>query len=889
MCIAFKRLFVLMVFAVSLVPVAACAAEDGGIVRATLKNGLEVVIVRNALAPVVSVQVNYKAGSNETPPGFPGTAHAQEHMMFRGSPGLSGDQLASLIAALGGEFNADTQQTVTRYFLTVPAEYLDVALHIEALRMKGVLDSEKLWSKERGAIEQEVVQDLSNPEYILETRLLASLFAGTPYEHDALGTKPSFDKTSGKMLKKFYDDWYAPNNAVLVIVGDINPKIAMEKVKKLFTAIPSRTLPSRPPIKLKPLKTSTIELKSDLPYGLAIVAYRLPGYDSPYYAAGQVLSDVLSSQRGKLYALVPEGKALSAEFDDIPLPGVAAGYASAAFPKGGDGHALIESIKGIIAEYVKNGVPPELVEAAKRREITDKEFRKNSVTGLADAWSQAVAVEGRTSPDDDMVAIGKVSSADVNRVAREYLDNETAVTSILEPQPSGKPVMSKAMRGRESFAPARTKPVKLPVWAKKALSQRESVTSATSPSVFMLANGLRLIVRPTRISRTVSVYGQIRNRPQLQEPEGKEGVSDVLDSLFSYGTTTLDRISYRKALDDIAAEASAGTSFSLQVLSDQFPRGLQLLADNLLHPALPDQAFKVVRRESAAALAGRMQSPDYLAGRALRKGLYPKGDPMLRKATPETVAALNLADVKKYYAKVFRPDMTTIVVIGDISPKRAKAEVEHYFGGWKSFGPKPDTTLPKVPLNKASVVAVPDSSRVQDEVRLVETLGLDRGNPDYYPLQVGLHVLSGAFYATRLYRDLREQTGLVYMVDAFIDAGKTRSLFGVVYGCDPQNVTKARSVIRRNLLEMRKLKVTDEELLQARTLLLRQIPLSRASTGSIALGMLGLVEKDLPLDEPERAAARYRKISARQVRKAFARWIRPDDFVQVTTGPEPEY
>jgi zinc protease len=883
-----KRFSILLIFAITLVPAAVRATEDSGISRATLKNGMDVVIVRNTLAPVVSVQVNYKAGSNDAPPGFPGMAHAQEHMMFRGSPGLSGDQLASLIAALGGEFNADTQQTVTQYFLTVPSAYLDVALHIEALRMRGVLDSEKLWRKERGAIEQEVVQDLSNPEYILETRLLASLFAGTPYERDALGTKPSFDKTTGRMLKKYYDDWYAPNNAVLVIVGDINPEIALEKVKKLFDSIPSRALPSRPPVDLKPLKASTIKLNSDLPYGLAIVAYRLPGYKSPDYAAGQVLSDVLSSQRGNLYALVPEGKALSAEFDDIPLPDIAAGYASAAFPKGGDGNALIGSIKSIIAEYVKKGVPPDLVEAAKRREIADKEFRKNSVNGLADAWSQAVAIEGRTSPDVDIEAIGKVTAADVNRVAREYLVNETAVTSILEPQPSGKPVVSKAMRGRESFAPARTKPVKLPGWAKKELSRPEAATSATRPSVFMLANGLRLIVRPTEISKTVSVYGQIRNRSQLQEPEGKEGVSDVLDELFSYGTTTLDRLSYRKALDDIAADASAGTSFSLQVLSDHFQRGLQLLADNLLHPALPEQAFDVVRRETAATLAGRMQSPDYLAGRALIKGLYPKRDPTQREATPETVAALKLADVRKYYAGVFRPDMTTIVVIGDITPKQARTEIERYFGGWKATGPKPVTTLAKVPPNKATVVAVPDASRVQDEVQLVETLGLDRGNPDYYPLQVGLHVLSGAFYATRLYRELREQSGLVYMVDAFIDAGKTRSLFGVVYGCDPGNVSKARSVIRRNLLEMRRKDVTPVELRQARTLLLRQIPLSRASTGSIALGMLGLVEKDLPLDEPERAAARYRKITARQVREAFARWIRPDSFVQVSTGPEPK-
>ena len=124
--------------------------------KATLDNGLRVVIVQNSLAPVVTTQVNYLVGSNEAPSGFPGMAHAQEHMMFRGNPGLTSDQLSSIIAAMGGEFNAQTQQNLTQYFFTVPAEDLETALHVEAVRMSGVLDSDKLWQEERGAIEQEV-------------------------------------------------------------------------------------------------------------------------------------------------------------------------------------------------------------------------------------------------------------------------------------------------------------------------------------------------------------------------------------------------------------------------------------------------------------------------------------------------------------------------------------------------------------------------------------------------------------------------------------------------------------------------------------------------------------------------------------------------------------
>ena len=209
-------------------------ADASQILRATLDNGLKVVIVRNTLAPVVTTAVNYLVGSNEAPAGFPGMAHAQEHMMFRGGRELSAAQLSYLSAAMGGEFDASTQQTMTQYVFTVAAEDLDVALRIEAIRMRGVSDSEAAWRQERGAIEQEVAQNLSNPQYLLYTKLLAALFEGTPYAHDALGTKASFDRTTGAMLKKFADTWYAPNNAILVVVGDVQPDAALARIKTYF-------------------------------------------------------------------------------------------------------------------------------------------------------------------------------------------------------------------------------------------------------------------------------------------------------------------------------------------------------------------------------------------------------------------------------------------------------------------------------------------------------------------------------------------------------------------------------------------------------------------------------------------------------------------------------
>lgn len=865
------------------------AQGNTDVLRATLSNGLRVVVVRDPLAPVATAVMNYQVGSNEAPAGFPGMAHAQEHMMFRGSPNLSADQLAEITATMGGDFDADTQNTVTQYFFTVPAEDLSVALHVEALRMSGVDDSAAEWEKERGAIEQEVAADLSNPIYMFEKELLARMFAGTPYEFDALGTRPSFDKTTAEMLHDFYTTWYAPNNAVYIIVGDIDPPAVVAQVKELFEKIPAKKLPPRPAVNLQPVQASTLNLNTDFPFGVAAISFRMPGMESPDYAAAQVLSDVLNSERGSLYALVPQGKALFTEFaafSDLPKAGL--GVALAGYPKQGDGAGLVKEIQAILADDVKNGIPEDLVEAAKAHEVADAEFRRNSISGLAFEWSNAVAVEGRNSPEDDIDAIRKVTAADVNRVAAEYLQPDHAIVSVLTPEESGKPISQKTFGGQESFAPSEVKPVTLPEWASSALAKLSIPEMPVHPIASKLSNGIRLIVVPEKVSQTISVYGGIRTNPDVQQPESQQGVADVLGQLFDYGTTTLDRLAFQKALDDIAAHESAGTSFSLQVLPEHFDRGVQLLADNELHPALPENAFKIVQAQTARSVAGELESPGFLSELALDKALFPPTDPASRHATPQSVESLRLTDVQKYYAEAYRPDLTTIVVIGDVSPDNAKSEIEKYFGAWKSQGSKPNTDYPAVPENKPSSNVVPDKSRVQDRVTLAETIRLNRFSPQYYALELGNHVLGGGFYATRLYRDLRMNGGLVYFVSSNFAFGRTRTVYSVTYACDPPKVAKARALVVDNLRAMQKQPVTPGELRQAKALLLREIPLSEASVDSIAQGLISRSITGLPLNEPEIAAKRYVNLNAADVQAAFAKWLRPDDLVQIVRGPNPQ-
>ncbi len=864
-------------------------ANTTNITRATLDNGMRVVIVRDTLAPVVTVEENYLVGGQDTPQGFPGMAHAQEHMTFRGCKGLTADQIAAIYAQLGGNMDADTQQTITQYYVTLPSQDLDVALRLDASCMADVEDQQSQWDQERGAIEQEVSRDLSNPTYKLIVRLNDDLFGGSPYQHDALGTQASFDKTNAVQLREFFTKWYAPNNAILIISGDVDPQKTLASVRQYYGSIPSHPVPAHAPIKLNPVKPETFTLESNLPYTLTAIAFRFPGSKSSDFAATRVLADVLSSQRADLYGLVADGKALAASFAEMETyPEGSAALAYAALPPNADASKLVMQMQDILKAYAEKGVPADLVDAAKKGEVASAEFGRNSIGNLAALWSQALADEGRQSPDEDVDAIKQVTVDDVNRVAKQYLLTQAFVVGTLVPKPSGEPVSSKGFGGSESTTAAPTKPVALPDWAEAAVKSLQIPEQRLHPVQLTLPNGLHLIVQQEAVSPTITVVGSIESNADMETPDGKEGVSDVVDGLFSYGTKTLDRIAYQKALDDIAAGESAGSSFNLKVLKQYFDRGVQLLADNELNPAFPQDAFQIVRQQTAEEAEGQLQSPGYRFEKALEEALLPPHDPVLRETTPKTVANVIYSDVDAYYKKVFRPDLTTIVVIGDVTPDEARQVIEKYFGSWNSSGAAPDVVLPAVPPNKPSAVNVPDPSQIQDSVMLSEELQINRFDPAYYALQLGNHVLGGGFYATRLYRDIRQKAGYVYNIENSVHASQHRAEFSVEYGCDPKNVSKARDLVIDEVVAMQKYNVTDAELQQAKALLLRSIPLGESSEDDIAAGVIARRRIGLPLDEPFKAAKIYYDMKADQVREAFAKWIDPARLVQVVRGPAPQ-
>lgn len=396
------------------------ATTPDDVLKATLGNGLRVVIVRDTLAPVVSTDVAYIVGSRDDPADFSGMAHAQEHMMFRGTPNLNTSQLGTIATALGGTFNAETSDTLTQFEFSVPASNLDAVLRIESDRMRDILDAQSEWQNERGAIEQEVLRDDSAPGNDFFSDVQAIAFAGSPYARQGVGTVAAFNRLTGPDLKRFYDRWYAPNNAVLVIAGNVDKDAVLAQVRSYFDGVPKRPIGAHPVVHFEPIKRRTIHRPTSLTYPLAAVAFRFPGVDSPDFLASYMLQQVLSSERGTLRSLVDSGEALDAEWVSYPyFPEGQLGIAVAALGPNANPSSMTTRLEAILRDYALHGVPQELFETTKRQAIVSQEFGRNSIASLANDWATTIALDDEPSiaREQELLAAITLATSTASRAA----------------------------------------------------------------------------------------------------------------------------------------------------------------------------------------------------------------------------------------------------------------------------------------------------------------------------------------------------------------------------------------------------------------------------------------------------------------------------------------
>ncbi len=412
--------------------------------------------------------------------------------------------------------------------------------------------------------------------------------------------------------------------------------------------------------------------------------------------------------------------------------------------------------------------------------------------------------------------------------------------------------------------------------------------SSLSPKELKLPNGLTLIVQPETISDSVFLFGNTRTNAAVQEPPNKEGVASVLAAMYDYGTQTLDRAAFNRAQDALDAAVAGGTDFGLQATSASASRAIALLADNELHPRFDTATFEAARRRTIEQLGTSLNSTGTVSQRRAAVKLLPPGDPALRRPTIDTLSALTLDDVRNYYAATMRPDLTTIVVVGNISSDAALAAVGRAFGDWRGTGAVLSLDLPAIPLNAPADVALSLPSAGQDDVTLQQIVELDRSSPSYYPLLLGNAILGGGSLGpeqSRLFRDLRQEAGLVYSISSELSADRTRSQFSIRFGCLPSNTERIVSLIDDEIGTVKQRPAGDFELSLAKASIVRRTVTGGSSESAIGSALLEDAENDFPLDQNRVDAQHVIDTDAAAVQDAFRTYIHPENFVRVVLGP----
>ena len=863
----------------------AAPAAPAGEVRATLPNGMQVVLLPDKLAPVTTTVMTYGVGSDDDT--MPGIAHATEHMMFRGTKDVSATQFAEMAARAGADYNAQTTSIATSYYFKLPSAYTGLALRLEADRMTGALDRQSAWKTERKAIEQEVRAHQSVPGAQLQAKIRHAFFGNVPYAQDGVGTIPSFEKMRASDIAAFYHAWYHPNNATLVVAGDIDPQKILAEIRADFGAIPSAKLPAHVSYTIKPMAAATLsDSVADMPVPVGGLLYRYPDLGSPDYPAAQVLSEALSSSQGALDDLQAHGRllaafAISSALRDVGTMAVVGAGLPSETPE-----QVRDDLAKVMQTYLRDGIPPALVDEAKQRLLSVQDYERASISGLAFDWANSLALNGEP-PSAGYANIQQVSVADVDRVLRTYLDPKLALNALLKPKAGGSVARSDSGSAGENVQFTPDKEEAMPQWALAYFRAPLRVPQPDSAvRTYHLRNGLTLTVRPEHFSPTVVMRGYIENKPDLYEPRGKDGVASLTESLLPYGTTTYGRTEYDAQVDAISANLGLGTSFAATVQAKNFDRAVQLLADGMLHPAFPAPAFAVMQNDLVRSLAAVANEPGTLADIAQTQALYPPGDPRRRRATPQTVSAIKPADVRSWYKFAYRPDLTTIAIVGDVTPQQALTAIQRYFGSWPEPKTKrPSFRYPAIKSNSKKSVTVSSASNTHSEVTLTQVIHVRSGQRDAIALELANTMLSDEGTGSLLFRDLRTDRGYVYSADSALDIGEYTSTFSIDFASDPKNVGKAQAAAIAEIRGLQQRAVPDIELQRAKALLLAQRVLPLDSYGGIASDILEGAKDGLTVADEDRFWGRLLRITPKQVQSAMRRWIHVDRFSRVIVAP----
>ncbi|CAN5533326.1 pitrilysin family protein [soil metagenome] len=742
----------------------------------TLPNGLRVLVHTDRKAPIVAVGVWYNVGAKFEPKGKTGFAHLFEHLMFNGSENAPGDFFEPLEQAGATDFNGTTNSDRTNYFETVPTTALDRALFLESDRMgyltgaitQGVLD------EQRGVVQNEKRQGDNQPYGLVQYKLTEGLYAADhPYGHTTIGSMADLDAATLDDVKNWFRGHYGPNNAVLVLAGDIDVATAKTLVTKYFSGIPrgpASVVPTAPVPTLAAPKSEV--MKDRVAATMLMRAWAVPGFTDPQSPALDVAAAVLGGgASSRLYsALVRQEKtAVSVSASNSGSSQAGQFMIRVIVRPGADPVAVGKRTDEILADFLANGPTSDEVQRVVTRTASATIAGLESVGGFGGKGS--TLAQGELYSNDpafykkDLLNLAASTPASVKAAADQWLTRPVYALTV-EPGP------------RDAYAEAVVPPKATvvpaadiaPTGTRGPIPPVNTPTGLTFPQVTRtrLHNGIELIyAQRSTVPFTRAVLSF--DAGAAADVTGKLGTQRLTTNMLVEGTTTKDAVTIAQKLERMGASISPSTSLDRTILSLSTPSvnlrpAVELFADVARHPAFAPAEVARVKVLQLAAIQQELTNPSGLAQRVTPKLAFGKAHPYSKSAgagDPTAVMALTRDDLVVFQLAWLRPDKAKIFVVSDRPLAEVKAALELGFGDWTGTGAAgvKDFAAPPVPsAPKILLVDRPDSP----QSTIVGVLPTSfSGSEDLLPEATANEALGGGFLG-RINMDLRETKHWAY-------------------------------------------------------------------------------------------------------------------------------
>jgi zinc protease len=891
-----RRLQLTIILLLLIVSLLAAQAQPGAVVSKTLPNGLQILVQEDHSAPLICSYIWYRVGSRDEGPGEYGLSHFLEHMTFKNTEHLSGREADMLVTARGGYINGMTSMDYTAYVETLPSNALDIAFHIESERMNKATLSAADIESEKGVVISEFEGDENDPEFALNRDVMAAQFPNQPYGREVIGVKTDIRNATRDIVVNYYRHHYAPNNAMLVVVGDVEPEEVFTKAVQFFGAIPKADVPNHP---ANPGRGATGEkrVKLEAP-GLTSyveVVYEVPAIESADHPALEVFQNVISGGRtGRLYrALVDSGLASSADAGDYENPQPTVFAFNIALRPGVEHQRAETALDEVIAKLQAEKITERELQKAKNQTKATFVYAADGVTKLAQQIGYYTLIAGPDYLRGYPARVDAVSVDDIQRVAKKYFhrDNRTvgwliAVNKPGAPPPAGPPPSDVRASAVGAVAPmAGLKPAVLePMKPPADLGQVPAIYD------IHLKNDLEVIVERSAAAPFVTIYGNIMAGPVFV-PKEKAGLAAFCARMLSHGTKQHSWQEISQQLEFVAASVGFGTGSQVATVSGQSLKAdlsllLNMTAEQLMQPSFPPEEITKVRQQMLAAQDQRDEDTFQVATRTLFQRLYPADHPLHFDSlgTKATVNSITREDLMAFHNKFYRPENTILAIVGDVDPAEAVQWAERAFGDWKKIGDSVRPNLPQVAEPAAnSIVRVEIPNKTQSDIA-IGFPGISRRDAGYYQADLMNYILGGGF-TSRLNMRIREQLGLAYYVTSDFYAFWGPGPWILNMGVNPVNADRALNAALDEMRNMQAKPPTEDELNLWKNYVQGTVARQMETFAGISQNLVSASFYDLGLYFPYEYPKILRAITAEQVQEAAKHYLHPENAITVIAGP----